>query len=99
MRNKSPQESLDGGSSCSTPRAGGSHRIVEHHILLGQLQQHGVIKELADAHILTQALWRGQGRHCSYLGTRTWPITLYKDKDCTFHPVTDKAWFMVQEEA
>lgn len=33
-----------------------SHGVVENNILLGQLQQHGIIEELADAHILAQAL-------------------------------------------
>lgn len=33
-----------------------SHGVVENDVLLGQLQQHGVIEELADAHVLTQAL-------------------------------------------
>jgi len=33
-----------------------SHRVVEHHILFGQLQQHRVIEELADANVLTQTL-------------------------------------------
>lgn len=37
-----------------------SHGIVEHHVLLGQLQQHGVVKELADAHILAQTLHDGR---------------------------------------
>lgn len=33
-----------------------SHGVVEHNILLGELQQHGVIEELADAYVLAQAL-------------------------------------------
>lgn len=33
-----------------------SHGVVENDILLGQLQQHGIVEELADAHILAQAL-------------------------------------------
>lgn len=37
-------------------RAAGSHGVVENDVLLGQFQQHGVVKELADAHVLTQAL-------------------------------------------
>lgn len=37
-----------------------SHGIVEHHVLFGQLQQHRVVEELADAHILAQALRRTQ---------------------------------------
>lgn len=37
-------------------RAAGSHGVVENNILLGQFQQHGVVEELADAHVLTQAL-------------------------------------------
>ena len=35
-----------------------SHGVVEHDILLGELQQHGVVKELADAHVFAQALQR-----------------------------------------
>lgn len=35
-----------------------SHGVIEHNILLGKLQQHGIIEELADAYILTQALQR-----------------------------------------
>ena len=45
----------------------GSHWVVENNILLGQLQQHGVIEELADAHVLAQALpgnRKGRG-YCS----------------------------------
>lgn len=34
----------------------GSHGVVENDVLFGQLQQHGVIEELADAHVLAQAL-------------------------------------------
>lgn len=37
-------------------RAAGLHGVVENDVLLGQFQQHGVVEELADAHILTQAL-------------------------------------------
>uniref|UniRef100_A0A480F5T5 116 kDa U5 small nuclear ribonucleoprotein component n=1 Tax=Sus scrofa TaxID=9823 RepID=A0A480F5T5_PIG len=33
-----------------------SHGVIEHNILLGELQQHRIIEELADAHVLTQAL-------------------------------------------
>ena len=40
---------------------GPSHGIAKHDILLGQLQQHGIVKELVDAHILTQALDGGGG--------------------------------------
>ena len=42
-----------------------SHGVVENNILLGQLQQHGVVEELADAHIFAQAL-RGNGKARSY---------------------------------
>lgn len=35
-----------------------SHGVVEHHILLGELQQHRIIEELADAHILAETLQR-----------------------------------------
>ena len=34
--------------------------IVEHDVLFGQFQQHGVIKELIDGDILTEAL-QGEG--------------------------------------
>ena len=33
-----------------------SHGVVKHHVLFGQLQQHGVVEDLADAHILAQTL-------------------------------------------
>lgn len=33
-----------------------SHGVIEHDILLGELQQHRIIEELADAHVFTQAL-------------------------------------------
>lgn len=33
-----------------------SDRVVEHDVLPGQFQQHGVVEELADADIFTQAL-------------------------------------------
>lgn len=36
-----------------------SHGVIEYNILLGELQQHGIIEELADAYILTQALQNG----------------------------------------
>ena len=38
--------------------------IVEHDILFGQFQQHGVVKELVDGDIFTEALWGrgGEGR-------------------------------------
>lgn len=43
----------EGSRSCRP-----SHRIVEHNVLFGKLQQHRIVEELADAHIFTQALWR-----------------------------------------
>lgn len=33
-----------------------SHGVVQHDVLLGQLQQHGVVEELADADVLAQTL-------------------------------------------
>lgn len=33
-----------------------SHRVVKHHVLFGQLQQHRIVEELADTHILAQTL-------------------------------------------
>ena len=47
------------GGGGKPPGTGGSHWIVEHHVLLGQLQQHRIVEELADAHILAQALGGG----------------------------------------
>lgn len=38
------------------PRSAASHRVVEHHVLLGQLQQHGIVEELADTDVLAQTL-------------------------------------------
>ena len=32
------------------------HGVVEHHVLFGQFQQHGVVEELADTHVLAQSL-------------------------------------------
>ena len=34
-----------------------SHGVREHNVLFGKLQQHRVIEEFVDAHILTQALY------------------------------------------
>ena len=34
--------------------------IVEHDVFSGQFQQHGVVKELVDGDIFTEALW-GRG--------------------------------------
>ena len=42
------------------PGTGGSHWIVEHHVLLSQLQQHRIVEKLADAHILAQTLGGGE---------------------------------------
>lgn len=39
------------------PNRSFSHRVVQHHVLLGQLQQHRIVEELADAHVLAQTLW------------------------------------------
>lgn len=33
-----------------------SHGVVKHHVLFGQLQQHRIVEELADTHILAQTL-------------------------------------------
>lgn len=49
------QQALQGAGAARPPH---SHGIIEHNILFGELQQHGIIEELADAHIFTQALWR-----------------------------------------
>jgi len=35
-----------------------SHAIAQHDVLLGQFQQHWIIKELVDTHILAQTLHR-----------------------------------------
>lgn len=45
-----------GSGSCQA--AWCSHGVVKHHILLGELQQHRVIEELADAHVLAETLQR-----------------------------------------
>lgn len=37
-----------------------SHWVVQHHVLFGQLQQHGVVEELADADVLAQTLRRNE---------------------------------------
>lgn len=50
-------------------RAAGLHGVVENDVLLGQFQQHGVIKELADAHILTEALQVTQTRVIPHTAT------------------------------
>lgn len=41
----------------------GSHRVVEHHVLFGQLQQHRIVEELADADVLAQTL-QNRERRC-----------------------------------
>lgn len=46
-----------GSRSCQESRP--SHGVIEHDILLGELQQHRVIEELADADVFAQALWSG----------------------------------------
>lgn len=46
---------MAGSRSCQPQH---SHGIIEHNVLFGELQQHRIIKELADAHIFTQALRR-----------------------------------------
>ena len=46
--------------------------IVEHDVLFGQFQQHGVIKELVDGDVLTQALqgeWEGPPSDWEHGGT------------------------------
>lgn len=53
---KSRIQPTAGSRGCQESRH--SHGVIEHNILLGELQQHGIIKELADAHILTQSLQR-----------------------------------------
>ena len=35
--------------------------VVEHDVLFGQFQQHGVIKELVNGDIFTKALWGKEG--------------------------------------
>ena len=35
--------------------------VVEHDILFGQFQQHGVVKELVNGDIFTEALWGKEG--------------------------------------
>ena len=37
-----------------------SHAVAQHYVLLGQFQQHWVIKELVNTHILAQTLHRTQ---------------------------------------
>jgi len=39
-----------------------SDAVAQHHILLGQFQQHWVIKELVDTHIFTQTLYKQHNR-------------------------------------
>lgn len=38
-----------------------SHGVVKHHVLFGQLQQHRIVEELADAHIFAQTLKNNKG--------------------------------------
>lgn len=48
------------------PRVSGrSHGVIEHNILLGELQQHRIIEELADADVFTQALQSGANARMS----------------------------------
>lgn len=58
-----------------------SHGIVEHHVLFGQLQQHRVVEELADAHILAQALWRTQKKLDIIKKIRQFTSTFYRSID------------------
>lgn len=41
-----------------------SHWVVQYHVLFGQLQQHRIVEELADTHILAQTL---QSHKCGIL--------------------------------
>lgn len=45
-----------------------SHGVIQHHVLFGQLQQHRIVEELADAHILAQTL---QNNRRWYIGEFT----------------------------
>lgn len=47
----------------------GSHRVVEHHVLFGQLQQHRIVEELADADVLAQTLENRERRFHSSSNT------------------------------
>lgn len=49
---------ITGGLGCSynLSHVAVSHWVVKHHVLFGELQQHRVVEELADTHILTQTL-------------------------------------------
>lgn len=50
------QEVQPATGSRSFPESLHSHRVIEDNILLGELQQHRIVEELADAHVFTQAL-------------------------------------------
>ena len=51
----------------------GSHWVIQHDILAGQLQQHGVVEELVDGDILRQPLPSPSLHH---------ELTRLMDKDC-----------------
>lgn len=56
-----PPLPVQGAAHCRAQELLGSwhsHGVIEHNILLGELQQHRIIEELADAHVFTQALQR-----------------------------------------
>ena len=42
--------------------------IVKHDVLFSQFQQHGVIKELVNGDILTEALYEGRGGEEAWKG-------------------------------
>lgn len=52
-----------------------SHRVVKHHVLFGQLQQHRIVEELADAHILAQTL---QNNKCGMSDVQKGKLTKHK---------------------
>lgn len=47
-----------------------SHGVVQHDVLFGQLQQHGIVKELADTDVLAQTLQSKQRSHHTCSNTR-----------------------------
>lgn len=54
-----------------------SHGVVKHHVLFGQLQQHRIVEELADAYILAQTLqWEKKKKSTRCQVTHKSEITL-----------------------
>ena len=41
---------------------GASHAVAQHDVLLGEFQQHRVVEELVDTHVLAQTLCKNPSK-------------------------------------